>query len=71
MWKNLNKATTTTIISMLLVVLSFGVIFGAMSGSFRGNEGLQSAGLQGSLTVLALVAGYYYGSSNKDNKTKE
>lgn len=69
MWKNLNKATTTTILAVIFVICGFGILYGSGSGSFQATESLQTQIVQGVYGLLMLIAGFFFGSSNNKEKT--
>jgi len=67
MFKNFNRATTTTIIGVLIIVLSFGFFYLSGLGMSKASESSQTQINQGLFGLVMLVAGYYFGSSTREN----
>lgn len=53
----MKKTTTTTILTLLLVSLSFIILIGAASGVFTSPESLQTQIVQGIFGILMLIGG--------------
>lgn len=70
MFKNLNRATTTTIIGILIIVFSFGFFYLSGLGVSDASESTQTQINQGLFGLVMLVAGFYFGSSTKESNNK-
>lgn len=69
MLKNLNRATTTTIIAVLVVILCFGFFYLSGLGLSKATDALQTQINQGLFGIIMLVVGYFFGAS-KDHQDK-
>lgn len=64
----MKRTSTTTLLATLVVILSFGILYGASSGLFKAPEGLLSQNVQGIFGLLMLIVGYYFGATHKQNE---
>jgi len=66
--KNLNRATTTTIIALSVIGLSFLILILTILGIVHSQESMQTQIIQLISNLLVYILGFYFGSTHQSNQ---
>lgn len=66
--KSLNKSSTTTIISILTLLLTFGLLYIVVLGLAKAEVQTLIQIVQGVLGFFGLILGFYFGSKVKEKE---